>query len=100
MREDFIEMYKSVNRLDEINWERNLMVNTPKAGVLTRSNGVKIRRNTFKSKVRNDFVKQVFTRHEYFFNTITPTWNALPIRIVQATNLNMFKKGLDDRYKI
>ena len=100
VRGNLIEMYKYKKGLDEINWERNPVGNILKVGVLTRSNGVKIRRNTFKSKARNDFVKQVFTRHEYFFNRITPTWNALPIRIVQATNLNMFKKGLDDRYKI
>ena len=40
------------------------------------------------------------TRHNYFFNRITPTaWNALPKRIVQAPTLNMFKKGLDHRFK-
>ena len=41
MRGDLIEMYKSVNGLDEIYWERNLVVNTPKSGVLTRSNAGK-----------------------------------------------------------
>ena len=53
VRLDLIEMYKSVNGLDEINWERNPVVNTPKVGFITRSNGVKIRRDTFKSKIRN-----------------------------------------------
>ena len=47
----------------------------------------------------NDFAKQVSTRHNYFINRITPTWNALPEKIVQAPTLNMFKKGLDDRFK-
>ena len=32
---DLIEMYKYVNRLDEINWEMNQVVNTPKVEVLT-----------------------------------------------------------------
>ena len=54
------------------------MVNTPKAGVLTRSNGVKIKRDAFKSKTRNDFARQVSIRQNYFFNRIKPTWNALP----------------------
>ena len=36
VRGNFIEIYKSVNRLDEINWERNSVVNTPKVGVITR----------------------------------------------------------------
>ena len=48
MRGDLIEMYISVNGLDEIIWERNPVVNTPKVGVLTRSNGVRIRRDTLK----------------------------------------------------
>ena len=59
VRWDLIGIYKSVNGLDEIIWERNPMGNTPKAGVLMRSNGFKIRRDTFKSKIRNDFAKQV-----------------------------------------
>ena len=54
MRGDFIEMYKSVNGFDDINWERNPVINTTADRVLTRSNVVKIRRDTFKSKIRND----------------------------------------------
>ena len=69
------------------------MVNTPKAGVLTRSNGIKIMKDTFKSNIRNDFARQVSVRYNYFFNRITPTWNSLWKRIVQAPTLNMFKKG-------
>ena len=67
MRGDLIEMYKSVNGLDEINWERNPVINTPTDRVLTRSNGVKIRRDTFKSKIRNDFANQayLFLRQNY-----------------------------------
>ena len=75
VRWDLIEMFKYLNRVDEINWEKNPMVNTPKDGVLTRLNGVKIMRNAFKSKIRNDFARQVSTRHNYFFSIITPTWS-------------------------
>ena len=53
-------------------------------------------RETFKSKIRNDFAKQVSTRHNYFSHRYRPTWNALQKRIVQAQTLNMFKKGLND----
>ena len=58
MREYLIEMYKSVNGLDQIYWERNPVVNTQKVGVLTRSNGIKIRRDTLITKIRNDFAKK------------------------------------------
>ena len=41
VRGDLIEMYKSVNGLDGINWEKNPVINTPTDKVLTRSNGGK-----------------------------------------------------------
>ena len=62
VRGNLIEMYKTVNRLNEINWERNPVVNTPKVGAITRSNGIKIKRVTFQSRIRNDFAKQVSAR--------------------------------------
>ena len=43
VRGDLIEIYKSVNGLDEINWERNPVINTPKVVDLTKSNGVRLR---------------------------------------------------------
>ena len=58
VRGDLIEMYKSVYGKGEINRERNPVANTPKAGVLKRSNGVKIKSGTFKSKIRIDFAGQ------------------------------------------
>ena len=36
----YLEMYKSANGLDEINWERNPVVNAPKDRSLMRLNGV------------------------------------------------------------
>ena len=84
-------MYKSVNELDETNWERNPVVNTPKFGVITRTNGVKIKRDTFKSRIPNDFAKQVSAKHNYFLNRIKSTWNILQKKIVQASTLNIFK---------
>ena len=70
VRRDLIEMYKSVNGVDEINWERNPVVDTPKVGVLTRSNGVKIRKEYIQIK------------DNYFLDRITPTWNDFPKKIV------------------
>ena len=91
-------MYKSVNRLDNINWKRNRLVNTSKVGVM-RSTGVKIRRDIIKSNIPNDFVKQVSTRDNYFFNMRSATRNSLRSNIVQTPILKMFKIGLDDRFK-
>ena len=62
-----IEIYKSVNGLEMFNSESNPVINTPTDRILTRSNGVKIRRDTFKSKIRNDFANQayLFLRQNY-----------------------------------
>ena len=54
MIEDLIEIYKAVNGIDEVNWKGNPVINT----LLTRSNEVKIRKKTFKLKIRNDFANQ------------------------------------------
>ena len=43
--------------------------------------------------------KELSARHNYLFNRLAPTWNTFPKKIVQAPTLNMFKKGLDDRFK-
>lgn len=64
---------------------------------LTRSTGVKIRRETLNSKIRNYFAKKVSTRHNYLFKKNTPTWNALLKRTIQAPTIKIFNKGLDDR---
>ena len=57
VRGGLIKMYKSENGLDEINWERDAVINTPTDRLLTGSNGEKIRRDTFKSKIHNGFAK-------------------------------------------
>ena len=65
VRGDLIQMYKSVNGLDEIKCE-NDPVNLSTDGVLTRAPRFGIKRETFKSRNRNDFCKQVSTRHTFF----------------------------------
>jgi len=34
-------------------------------------------------------------RKYYFTNRVVPTWNSLPIDVVMADNINLFKKCLD-----
>ena len=85
-------MYKSVNGLNEINWERIPVLIKPKDRSLTRSNGLKMGADTYKKKIRNNFAEKVYARHNYFFDRLMPTWNALPEKIVQAPTLITFKK--------
>ena len=46
VRGDLIVMYKSLNGLDEINWDRNTMINTPTDIVLKGSNVAMMRVDT------------------------------------------------------
>ena len=79
--------------LHEINWESNPVINTPNVEFLTRSNGVKMRSEIFKSRLQ-----KVSTRLNDFFNRSTPTWIVL-LKIVQAQTLIMYKKDLYDLFK-
>ena len=58
-------MIKSVNGLDKTRWDKT---------VLTRSHKLSIKRETFKSKNRNDFYKLVSNRI-FFYKSLVPTWN-------------------------
>ena len=45
VRRALIKIYKSVNGLDEVNWERDVVKKKPTYRLLTRKNGVYIRRD-------------------------------------------------------
>ena len=66
------------------------MINTPNDRFLTCSNGVTIRRVTFKSNMPNSVARQVFCEPIIiiFCNRIKPAWNAFTEKISQATTLN------------
>ena len=70
VRGDLIEMYKSVNGLKEIILERNPVVNTPKVGVLTRSNGVKIRREISNHRIISNQRSEMILRNRYLLDII------------------------------
>ena len=62
----------------------------------TRGNSVKLRREVFSARSKNDFAAQVSVRHNFFSNRVTPVWNALPDSVVLAPGLNCFKNRLDE----
>ena len=53
-------------------------------------------RESFKAKIKNDNCHFVTVRHNFFTNRVTEHWNKLPNIVVNAHNLNSFKKLLDD----
>ena len=72
-----------VNGLEEINWEKNPMVNISKD---------KIRKYTFKSKIQNDSAKLIITISSTDLFII---YNGLPKNIIQAQTRDVSKNGLD-----
>ena len=58
----------------------NLEITWPVMGV--RGNSRRIRRESFKSKFRNNFAHSVMVRHKFFLNRTVPIWNKLPETVI------------------
>ena len=69
----------------------------PASGV--RGNSLRLRRDSFKSRLRNDFYQSVTVRHNFFMNRVVPTLNSLPYDVVTSSSLNSCKSALDRYYK-
>ena len=70
---------------------------SPAQGV--RGNRLRLRREAFKSRVRNKFARSVTLRHSFFTNRVVSRWNKLPKTAVSAPSLVSFKSALDRHHK-
>ena len=101
---DLIENYKVKSGLDEIEWTKSPLLRTnidltgPVQGV--RCNRQRLRTETFKTKLRNNFERSVKQRHYFFINRVVPRWNKLSETVVSDPSLVVFKSVLDEHYKI
>ena len=84
-------MYKASKGIDKISWVNNIDYNST-----TRGHNNKIIRETFSSRLKNDYSYFVNVRHNFFTNRVAPIWNALPCEVVSANTLNTFKNSLDN----
>ena len=102
-RGDLFEMYKVVNEHEQIEWvnfsklRSYLEITGPAMGV--RGNSRRIRRESFKSKIRNNFANSVTARHNFFLNKTASIWNELPEIVVSLSSLNSFKSSLEKHYE-
>ncbi len=94
-RGDLIQVYKILNGLDNLKSDILNLVPRESDRPVTRGNSLRLKREVFTSKNRNDFAAQVTIRHNFFSNRVVPIWNALPDSVVSAHTLNSFKAGLD-----
>ena len=98
-----IEMFKVQKSLEKIECVKPPLL-TKNDGLLgpasdVKGNSLRLRRESFKSRLRNDFFQSVTVRHIFFLNRVVPTWKILPDDVATSSTLNSFKIFLDKYYK-
>ena len=89
-RGDLIKFYKILNKMDCVNWKKELVekVRGAEAGLAgnVRREGKSFHRES--GKISN-------IRESFFINRTIPLWNDLPVDVKEARTLDSFKAGLD-----
>ena len=89
-RGDLIQFYKILNKMDCVNWKKELVekVRGAEAGPAgnVRREGKSFHRES--GKISN-------IRESFFINRTIPLWNDLPVDVKEARTLDSFKAGLD-----
>ena len=104
IRGDLIQLFKFINGLEIV--DRNCLPKpAPSQNVLgpasaTRGNSMRLVRQTFKSKTRNDFAYFTTVRDHFFSNRVVGEWNDLPNNVIGAPSLNSFKARLDEFLRV
>ena len=83
-------MFKIIKGLEVLKWEKYLNIKAR-----TRGYNLSYKRESFKSKRRNDYAVFVGERHNYFVDRVAPSWNMLPSNGINSSSLNGFKVALD-----
>ena len=86
VRGDLIEVFKILNRFENINPE-SLFQRDP--NTITRSNGMKLKGNRCNTLARRSYIN----------NKVVDHWNRLPPSVVSAQSINSFKASLDKYFK-
>ena len=98
-RGDLIQMFKVMRCSEPINWINTSEVkcSLTKDGPCgaTRGNSLRLSRESFPSKRRNDFASAVSIGHGFFLNRVIPDWNKLPEDVIQSKTVVGFKTALD-----
>ena len=103
IRGDLIEMYKVMSSRESIDWVKPLNlrknVNISGPAVSVRGKSLSMRRESFSSRVRNNFCSWATTRDNFFLNRVVQTLNSFTNSIVTSPSLNSFKSSIDEHFK-
>ncbi|RNA43795.1 RNA-directed DNA polymerase from mobile element jockey-like [Brachionus plicatilis] len=92
-----IDLYKLVIGKEKVGLVKN-RVNTSEykgsVGAL-RGKSIRIQKESFPAKIRNDFAAAVSARYVFFSNGVVPHWNKLPENLVKSKSTTNFKMALD-----
>ena len=103
LRGDFIEILKVQKGLEKFEWVKspflikNKEITGPASGA--RGNTLRLYRESFKSRLINNFSQLVTVRHSFFLNKVIHIRNSLPDDDATSLILNIFKSAFDIYYK-
>ena len=94
-------MYRQQKDLEKVDWvkihffiKKNDLTG-PASGV--RGNTLRLRRKTFKSRLRNNFSQHVTVRNSFFLIRVVSIWNSFSDYVVTSSTLNNAFKSAPDR---
>ena len=64
-----------------------------------RGNRLRLRRESLKSRTRNNLARLVTQRNNFMTNRVVPRWNKLPETVASVQSLFAFKSVLDGYHK-
>jgi hypothetical protein len=95
-RGDLIQMHKIHHGLDAVDWFTGPRYAPNTATRSAGNNNSRMARESFPSRLRNDFCRHVSVRHEFFLNRVVGDWNRLSNNQISAPTSNVFKSRISE----
>jgi hypothetical protein len=98
-RGDLIQFFKILHGYEEVAWHHSPELLRPELrqgpSAATRGHNMRLRKQEFKAKTRNDNFAAVNNRLHFLTNRVARVWNELPNEAVNAKSVNSFKAAID-----
>jgi hypothetical protein len=101
VRGDLIQMFKARRNLERIVWHVDPIQVAP-SSIVTRegaNNPDRLRQQSFSASDRSTRCAAVSRRLHFLTNRVVPLWNKLSSRIVNSSDMNNFKRNLDEWFE-